>query len=219
MAWSFSSLKDFEQCNRRYHEVRVLKKYPREETEQTLYGEQVHAAAQVYALGGVIAPEYEFMRPIIDALLTKQGKIYPEVKMALTVELEPCPWDDPAAWVRGIADLLIMDEDNHMAWIVDYKTGSAKYPDKDQLDLMSLLVFAHHREVFQVNSALIFVLKDVFIKHKRYITEVEKLWWEYRNRVAKIEKAKKNAVWNPKQSGLCRRHCPVVTCEYNGRNR
>ena len=103
--------------------------------------------------------------------------------------------------------------------MVDYKTGSAKYPDKSQLDLMSLLVFAHNPDIFQVNSALIFVLKDVFIKHKRYRTEENTMWWDYRNRVAKIDKALSNGVWNPKQSGLCKKFCPVLTCEFNRRNR
>jgi hypothetical protein len=41
-AWSHSSLKDFEGCARRYHEVKVLKKYPFQETEATRYGNQVH---------------------------------------------------------------------------------------------------------------------------------------------------------------------------------
>lgn len=218
MSWSFSSLKDFEQCARRFHEVRILRNYPREETEQSLYGNAVHEAAEKYTRTKEIAPEYAFMQPIIDALLTKHGKIFPEVHMALTAGLEPCPWKDPMVWVKGIADLLILDDNNHMAWVVDYKTGKATHPDKDQLDLMSLLVFAHYPQIVQVNSALIFVLKDVFVKHKRYITEVDQLWWAYRNRVAKIEKAKANRVWNPKQSGLCRKHCPVVTCEFNGRN-
>jgi hypothetical protein len=218
MRFSYSSLKDFEQCARRYHEVKVLQNYPREDTEATLYGKEVHTAAQAYTMGKPVPAQYAFIQPIVDALLTKQGRVFPEVEMALTVELDPCPWDDPQAWVRGIADLLIVDDATHQAWVVDYKTGSAKYPDKSQLDLMSLLVFAHNPDIFQVNSALIFVLKDVFIKHKRYRTEADPMWWDYRNRVAKIDKAVSNGVWNPKQSGLCKKHCPVLTCEFSGRN-
>jgi len=219
MKWSHSSLKDFEQCARRYHEVKVLQNYPREDTEATLYGKEVHTAAQEYTMGKPVSEQYAYIKPIIDALLTKQGRVFPEVEMALTVDLDPCPWDDPQAWVRGIADLLIVDDESKQAWVVDYKTGSAKYPDKSQLDLMSLLVFAHNPDIFQVNSALIFVLKDVFIKHKRYRTEENTMWWDYRNRVAKIDKALSNGVWNPKQSGLCKKFCPVLTCEFNRRNR
>ena len=36
--WSHSSLKDYEGCARRYHEVKVLRKYPFQETDATRYG-------------------------------------------------------------------------------------------------------------------------------------------------------------------------------------
>lgn len=217
MSWSHSSLKEFENCARRYHECRVLKNYPKEENEQALYGNLFHKAAELYTFKGTPLPkEFEYGKPLFDALMRKPGVRFAEPKMALSVDLEPSPWNDNTAWVRGIADLLILD--NQLAWVVDYKTGSAKYPDKDQLDLMSLLVFAHFPKVQQVNSALIFVVKDVFIKHKCFRSDVDRMWWDYRARVAKIDRAKAHGVWNPTRSGLCKRHCPVLTCEFNGRN-
>jgi hypothetical protein len=219
MNWSYSSLKEYENCARRYHELRVLKNYKREDTEQTLYGEELHKAADKYVKDGVALPEqFSFMQPLIEALMQKQGKKFSELQLALTVALEPCAWKSKTAWYRGIIDLMILDEESKTAWIVDYKTGSAKYPDKDQLDLMSLLVFAHFPYVEQVNSALIFVVKNVFIKHKRLRKEIDTLWWDYRNRVARIEQALATGIWNPTKSGLCMKYCPVVSCEYNGRN-
>jgi hypothetical protein len=219
MAWSYSALKDFETCKRKYHEVRVMKHYKREDTEQSLYGEALHTAAEEYVRSGTPMPApFDYMKPLIDALLTKPGRKYPEHEMALTAELIPCTWTDPDVWVRGIADLLILEEDGDVAWVADYKTGNDKYADKDQLDLMSLLVFEHFPSVVQVNSALIFVVKDAFVKHKRYVTEKDEMWWGYRNRVAKIDAAHATGVWNPTQSGLCKRYCQVLSCEFNGRN-
>ena len=219
MAWSYSALKDFETCRRKYYEVRVMKHYKREDSEQSLYGDALHDAAKVYVLQGTPLPEqFAFMKDLLDALLLKPGRKYPEHEMSLTAELEPCAWTDKKVWVRGIADLLILDEDDATAWVVDYKTGNNKYADKDQLDLMSLLVFAHFPKVMQVNSALIFVVKEAFVKHKRFITEKDQLWWEYRNRVAKMDEAFSHNVWNPTQSGLCKKHCQVLNCEFNGRN-
>ena len=55
--------------------------------------------------------------------------------------------------MRGIADLLIVDEESLTAWVVDYKTGKDKYPDKEQLTLMSLMVFAHFPIIRVVKSA------------------------------------------------------------------
>lgn len=218
-AWSYSALKDFETCARKFHEIRVLKNYPYEENEQALYGNQLHKAAEAFIKDGTPLPaQFDYMQALLDALLSKPGKKVPEAELHIDVDLKPCTWRAKNVWVRGYADLLILDDDGVTAWVVDYKTGDSKYADKDQLDLMSLLVFARYPQIQQVNSALIFVVKDVFIKHKRKREEAEKLWWNYRERVAKIDKAHTNGVWNPTQSGLCKKWCPCVRCEFNGRS-
>ena len=212
VTWSHSSLKDYENCARKYHEVRVLKKHKQEKTEQILYGEELHKAAEQYVKGVPLPKQFEFIQGMIDALLAKEGEKSVEIQMALDIDLQPVEWFSKQAWVRGIADLLILD--GEVAWVVDYKTGSNKYPDRNQLDLMSMLVFAHYPEVKQVNSALLFVVKNSMIKHKVKREDVEKLWWEYRERVSRIEASHTNEVWNPKQSGLCP-WCPVKTCEFH----
>ena len=214
MGWSHSSLKMYETCARQYHAIRILKQYPRQESDATLYGTEVHAAAEEYTTNGTPIPEkYGFMRPIVEALMSKQGDKFAELELALDVNLQPCAWESPKAWVRGIIDLLILDGD--LAWILDYKTGNDKYPDKDQLALMSLLTFAYYPEVQRVNAALLFVVKDSMVKAKYKRSDIDKLWWDYRERVSKMESDK---VWNPRQSGLCKKWCPVLSCEINGRH-
>ena len=42
VTWSHSSLKDYEGCPRRYHEVKVLKNYPFTDTQATIYGKELH---------------------------------------------------------------------------------------------------------------------------------------------------------------------------------
>ena len=34
-----------------------------------------------------------------------------------------CGFKDDNVWFRGIADLIILDSDNKLAWVIDYKTG------------------------------------------------------------------------------------------------
>jgi hypothetical protein len=219
MAWSYSALKEFESCKRRYHELRVLKNYKQDPTEQTLYGERLHKAAELYIKSATPLPgEFQFMQGFLDALANKPGKKYTELKMALRADLTPCEWFAKDVWVRGIADLLILDEESDTAWVLDYKSGSNKYPDKEQLNLMSLMIFAHYPKVQIVRSALAFVVKEDFIKHKLEKHETDKLWWDYRERTAAIEAAHSTGVWNPTQNGLCKKYCPVLTCEHNGRS-
>lgn len=213
--WSHSSLKDFEGCARRYHEVKLLKKYPTPETEQIKYGKELHKAAEDYVRDGTPIPEqFAFVKPTIDALMTKSGRRYPEFEMALTENLTPCGFKDDAVWVRGIADLLIVDDDNLTAWVVDYKTGNNKYPDVGQLELMSLMVFANFPHVRQVNSALLFVVKETMVKAKMMVEEAPAAWQRYRERVAKLAACHDNDVWNPNQTPLCG-WCPVRSCEFN----
>jgi hypothetical protein len=216
--WSHSALKDFEGCPRRYHEVKVLKNYPFPDTEQIRYGKELHKAAEDYVKDGTPIPEqFSFVKPIIDALLTKPGRRFAEHQMALTESLKPCEWFSDEVWVRGVADLLIVDDDNLTAWVVDYKTGNNKYPDIDQLTLMELMVFAHFPHIRHVNSALLFVVKESMIKHKMSVEDSEKEWWRYRERVAKLAACFDNNVWNPQQSPLCN-WCQVKTCEFNPRH-
>lgn len=217
--WSHSSLKMFETCKRQYHEIRVTKTAKREEHESALYGTELHAACEMYVKDKTPVPEkFAFMRPILEALLVKDGDVYAEHEMALDIDLMPCGWGDGRAWVRGIADLLIIDNAARTAWCVDYKTGSDRYADTGQLDLMSLLIFGTFPAIQKVRSMLMFVVKDSVVKHKLLREDADKLWWKYRERVGAIDAALASGVWNPTQSGLCKKHCSVFSCEMNGRH-
>jgi len=87
VTWSHSALKDFEGCARRYHEVKVLQKYPMQDTEQTRYGKQLHEAAGRYVEEGrELPPQFAFIKPTLDSLLAKPGRKFAELEMALTDE-------------------------------------------------------------------------------------------------------------------------------------
>lgn len=215
--WSHSGLKQFETCARQYHELKILKNYPRQETEQTLYGTQLHEAAELHIRDGIpLSPSFAFMQPTMDALKSMPGRKLTEYEMALNRDLQVCNFKAPNYWVRGIADLIIVDDDNLTARCFDYKSGSNKYPDTDQLTLMSLMIFKHFPHVREVSSGLLFVLKDTATKHRVTRDQEDKLWWRYRERVGRIGVAHATGVWNPTRSGLCRRYCPVSSCEFCG---
>jgi len=215
VVWSHSSLKDFEGCARRYHEIKVLKKYKFEETDATRYGTDLHKAAEDYLADGVVLPSrFAFVKDVLDVLDKKPGRKLTEHKMALTEKLRTCEWDASDVWVRGIADLLIVDDENLTAWVVDYKTGNNRYPDREQLVLMSLLVFAHFPHIRQVRSALLFVVKNDMVKHNMSVDETKDEWQRYRERSARISACIDSGVWNPKQTPLCG-WCAVKSCEFN----
>lgn len=211
--WSFSGLKDFVNCPRQYHEVKVLRSVTKKVTQQMQYGTEVHKALEDYVRDGTPLPEfYKRFQPMLDALLEIPGTRYPEHKMALTEAKEPCAFGADEYWVRGIADLLIVD--GAEAYIIDYKTGSAKYPDTKQLKLMALMVFEHFPSVQKVKAGLLFVAHNTFVEETYIRDHIASMWNVFAWELLRLRTATDNNVWTPNPSPLCK-WCPVSSCEHH----
>lgn len=217
---SYSGIKSFEGCPRKYHDTKVVKLYPREETDATLYGTTLHEQAELYIKDGrPLDDSFRFIQPTLDSLVAMPGRKFTELEMAVKESLEVCDFKAPDYWCRGIADLVIVDDDNLSARVFDYKTGGNKYPDTDQLMLMSLLIFKHFPHVRRVSGGLLFVLKGTVSKYKVQREQEHDLWWRWRERVAKLDAAHHHDRWPEKSSGLCRQYCEVTACHHNGRRK
>jgi hypothetical protein len=84
--------------------------------------------------------------------------------------------------------------------------------------LMALTIFKHYPEVTKLNAGLLFVIAKSLVKAEYEIDLQQLLWGKWLANYAKMEKAFEVDVWNPKPSGLCKRHCQVVECPHNGAN-
>ena len=216
--WSYSRIKAFEQCPKQFYHMKVVKDYEDRVTDAMLYGTSFHTAAEEYVRDGTPMPErFDYAVSAINSLMDKEGDKLCEYKLGLDEELEPCTFSDKDVWFRGIADLIIIDDD--LAWVVDYKTGkSARYADKGQLELMALATFKHFPHVQEIRAGLLFVVSKALIRDT-YTKDMEsKLWDKWLSNYANMEIAVDNDVWNPRPSGLCKRHCAVIECAHNGRN-
>ena len=196
----------------------MLKEYPFRPTEAMRYGSDFHKACEKYIGEGTPIPaKFDFIKPTLDSLNRKKGKKIVEQKLGLTADLEPCSFFAKDVWFRGIVDLAIIDEDTGTGWIIDYKTGkSAKYADKGQLELMALTIFKHYPKVTNLKAGLLFVIAKSLVKAEYEIDLQQVLWSKWLSNYAKLEKAFEVDVWNPRPSGLCRRHCQVIQCPHNG---
>jgi hypothetical protein len=211
--WSFSSLKDYVNCPRQYHEVKILKKFAKQPTQQMTYGTEVHKACEDYVGEGIpLAKNYERFKPVLDSLMEISGTRYVEYEMALGKDKQPCDFNDENRWVRGIVDLLIVDEDT--AFIVDYKTGSNKYPDVKQLKLMALMTFQHFPGVQNIRAGLLFVMHSSFINESYKRTEIDKLWGSFHGDLERLKLSYETNAWMPNPTPLCG-WCPVTTCDYH----
>lgn len=210
--WSFSSLKDYVNCPKQYYHTKVAKDFIKKTTQQMLYGTEVHKACEDYVRDGTpLAKNYERFKSQLDALREIRGTKYCEYEMALTRDLQPCAFDSDTRWVRGIVDLLIVDGAD--AYIVDYKTGSNRYPDPKQLKLMALMTYAHFPEVQNIKAGLLFVMHNTFVTEEYERKDSEKLWQNFLPNLDRLAISYDNNVWSAKPGPLCG-WCPVNSCKF-----
>jgi RecB family exonuclease len=215
-AWSYSSIKTFDQCPKKYFHLKVAKDVKDEPGEAADYGTAVHEAAELFIKDGTPIPDkFAFMRPIVEPLATKQGAKHTELKLGVKktdTGFEPCGFFDSGVWYRGIVDLLIVDDTK--GWMIDYKTGkNAKYADMKQLDLMAGALFIKHPELETIKSALAYVVSNEFPKkvHKR--EKLDEYMSVFDDQLDQLDAAMENGVFNPKSGPLCG-WCPVTSCEH-----
>ena len=211
--WSYSGLKDFSNCPKQYHQVKVLKKFTKRPTQQMLYGTELHTTLANYVKDGTpLAKNYERYKKQLDPLRDMEGIKYPEHRMAITYDKEPCTFGAKNYWARGIADLLVVDGDH--AFIVDYKTGSNKYPDPKQLQLMALMAFAHFPEVNHIKAGLLFVAHEHFVTSEYTREKIDEYWQDFYWELERMRLSYENDSWQANPTPLCG-WCPVHTCEHH----
>ena len=220
VAWSYSSIKTFDQCPKKYFHLKVVKDVKDEGNEASRYGNDAHEAAEHYIKHGTPIPEqYKIMRPIVEALAKFPGEKHTELRLGVSRRWNGDNWDYDTTtflgkdvWWRGIVDFLIVDGET--AHMIDYKTGkNAKYADMKQLDLMAAAVFTHFPEVQKIKSALAYVVSNEFPKKTHYRDELRTYFSVFDRQLDQLEVATDSGIWNAKTGPLCS-FCPVVSCEH-----
>ena len=215
-SWSYSSIKTFDQCPKKYFHLKVVQDVKDEGNEASRYGNDAHAAAEAYIKDGTPIPDtYAVMRPVVEALSKFPGDKHTELRLGIKRTdngFEPCGFFDKDVWYRGIVDLLIVK--GKTAYLIDYKTGkNAKYADMKQLDLMAGAVFIHFPNVVRIKSGLAFVVSNEFPKKDHVREHLNQYLAVFDDQLDQLEAAMDNGIWNAKTSPLCG-WCPVTSCEH-----
>lgn len=218
--WSYSALKTFETCPRKYQAEKVTKEVAYTDTDATLFGKEVHKVAEDFLSGRIssIPPKFSFIEPYLSRLQAFPGEKLCELELGVKKEdgrLVACGFRDPQVWFRGIADLVILDGDR--AWLLDYKTGkSAKYADTRQLALMAAALFLKYPELKKIKASLLFVVSKDFIKENFHAEYGLSIFSELNGLLTHLETAYTTDTWNPRPNGLCRKFCGVTSCPHHG---
>lgn len=217
-AWSYSSLKTFQDCPKKYYHLKVAKDFVDKPTKATLYGNELHKAAEEFVKDGTPIPakfDNTHIKPTLEQLMELEGERFCEYRMGLTKDLEPCGFFDKHVWWRGIADLLIVNREKGLAYSLDYKTGkSARYADVQQLDLVAEGVMAHFPEITRIKSGLLFVVSNEFVKAYQTADSRGRYMDKVKPDLHRLQSAFETGVWNASPNNLCG-WCPVKTCEHN----
>lgn len=216
LPWAISPLDKFVSCPRQYAEVKVYRRVKEAEGEAAKWGNRVHDASEAFLKGERdLDPELVKYREYLLALTQLPGDPHVERKMALNVRLQPVDFFAADVWVRGKCDYLAID--GSVARGCDHKTGNRK-PGSRQMVLMALLIFYHFPEVMEVRTAFFWlktVQKDTGVYHR---DDIPAMWNMFVVDLQQYKQAFHTETWQPRQSGLCKQWCPVVSCEFNGAN-
>ncbi|MBT9157719.1 MAG: hypothetical protein DDT36_00702 [Firmicutes bacterium] len=217
MPWSYSAITTFEKCPKRYYHTRVACDVQDEGSAATRYGTRAHEAAEVYIRDGTsLQGMFKFMEPTLEALNRMDGDKHTEFRMGVLKTNSgylPTSFDDPDAWYRGVADLLVVN--GRKGFLTDYKTSkSARYADERQLDLMAGAAFVHFPQLEKIKSSLLFVVSNEMIVKTHYAQSRDQYMSVFDDQLKRLAVARETNVWNPVSSPLCG-WCPVVECAHN----
>lgn len=227
VAWSHSALDMFENCPRKYWAVKVGKVVS-DDNANNLQGDAEHKAIEKSLKSGVPLGKVSFVfdpatgakaevdmsgfNPVLDKLRAAQGEKFYEYQMTLDPNFLPCGWKDwNRAWVRGAADLLVIN--GPLASYFDWKSGKLRKSNA-QIETTSLLVFRHFPHVQTFKGALVHYRFNQMHTHTVHRSEESALWQDRMARVAKIEKAKATDNWPATPNPLCA-WCPYAGCPSN----
>jgi hypothetical protein len=215
--WSYSTLEKYETCPRQFHEIKVLQNVVEGENEFQLWGKEVHTAFEncIDSRGETPLPaKMKHWQPLADKVLAMKGaQIFTEVKVALDSNFRMCAWDSEECWTRGVIDVLVIGKSS--AIVLDWKTGKRK--PTEQLKLYAAYVFALYPHIEEVHTALVWLQDRRIDKDTIERRELSFIWQGFIERAARLRSAYGRESWPERPSGLCKNHCAVTACAYNGR--
>lgn len=224
--WSFSAIDKFTKCPRKFYYYDVAKLVVEPENPNMKEGFRVHKAmAEFISLGKPLPPDIERYGDWVTTMRTGhvEEKVFTEHKMGMTFDLQPCEYFSRKhkVWLRTVADLLVINGAHALS--VDWKTGQEpddRYetlPKNFQLRLVALTVFLHFPQVQEVESKYIYLPAATSSTFTMPRTDLREFIPQMYEIAGGLQKAVRTNVWQPHPSGLCKRHCGVIQCEYHGK--
>jgi len=215
IAHSYSSLKMFENCPKRFLHQRIERSVRDTMGAEAAEGNRIHKAFEdrLKPAKEPLPRDLEGFEAMCVSLEQSvgNGQLLIEKELTLTANLTPTSWWGKDAWLRSKLDVLVIKGPD--ATVIDWKTGKRRV-DQFQLDLFAGQVFIHYPEVTTVNTAFAWT-QDKALDTKVYMrSDNDTIWQTTLTKTARIDHALEADVWPARPSGLCK-WCPCYNfCEY-----
>ncbi len=209
LAWSYSRLKCFEECPKKFYHLNVLKDVKEAPSEAMEAGTRAHKALELRVKEGKALPpllaHLEPLCQVFDAARLRGHEVLTECQLAFTRDFAPTGWFDRNVWVRVILDVAVVGSTKAM--VPDYKTGK-RNPDWDQLKLFAAASFLRWPRLKSVTTQFIWT-KDGAEDSEVFEADcAPDIWAEFIPRVERMQEANRTNNWPKTPNRLCG-WCPL----------
>ena len=213
-----------------------FKKVWGKKTPEQLAGQVRHDAFEnSLILGAPLPPEFDnedYMQATHARLLAIKkrikGTLQTESMLGISHDFCERDYKGKDTWFRGKIDVDILSRDGKICYIGDFKNGKSQWTTADQLDRMAVLAFSRDFGVDKVIAEYHYLQekhskKFIYYKHKdlQKNGEVSKTETQVKDKlkydIKLIETCHEQGNWVTKRNGLCKKHCAVLDCQYNGK--
>ena len=215
-AWSYSRLKNFEVCPKRYYETDVAKNIPQDDSEALTWGNAVHAAlaARCGQRRTPLPVGMEAFEPWAVKVLGSGGEVFVEQDLAIDKNFKTCEWFGNNVWFRSKVDLVRITDD--IGLMADWKTGKI-LEDSVQLALAAATVFAKFPQLAALRASFIWLKEDAQSSENFLRSDMPTIWRNLWPRIENLSLAHEQMNFPPIPNGTCRAWCRVSACPHHGK--
>lgn len=211
--WTYSKLKNVEDCPRRHYELDIARNYRDDDSEELKWGNYVHDQLAKACTGGTLPGELAPYQRWVDRVRAwSGGTLLVEQKYAITKNFEKANWKAPAVWMRAIADVVYVEPP--IAITLDWKTGKV-LDNPVQLGLVAQCIFSNFPDVQMVAAEYVWLKEETTTSENFKRADMRYLWSKVLPRVTAYEQRVLSKTFEPKPGGLCMRYCPVTSCPFH----
>jgi CRISPR/Cas system-associated exonuclease Cas4 (RecB family) len=209
--YSYSNLALYEFCAAKHNYQRILKLKPLEDTTHpaAMRGTMLHEACESFIKGEVseLPRELSQFKPVLEKLKAQGAQC--EVKLACTIDMEPCAYDSPDAYFYGIIDTLELS--GTTAQVGDWKSGK-KNDYSSQLGFYTMLLFINYPMIKDIATRIRYIDLGVSEPGVQYNRRDEPKLWEKYTKI--VQRMTSDRIRSPTPNEYCR-YCPYSKGQMN----